>query len=60
MDADTIKFLRAEALDDEDEAIARTCTRALEGDPAAIAACEETLRNRVARAHREHRGYGHT
>lgn len=55
VDAETIRFIRSEALDDGDEAIARACDRALGGDAAAIATVEETLRNRVARAHRRHR-----
>ena len=60
MDVETIRWLRDEARDEGDGAIADACTRALEGDEKAQATVEETLKNRVARAHREHCGYGHT
>lgn len=59
MDEETIRWLRDEARDDGDQTVARACSRALEGDSAALATVEETLKTRVARAHREHRGYGH-
>lgn len=59
IDAETIRFIRDEARSEGDEAIARACSRALEGDAASLAAVEETLKTRVARAHREHRSYGH-
>lgn len=55
VDEETIRWIRDEARDDGDEAIVRQCNRALDGDAAALVACEETLRTRVARAHRAHR-----
>lgn len=59
IDEDTIRWLRKEAADDQDETVVRACGRALEGDPAAIATVEETLQTRVARAHESHRRLGH-
>ena len=58
MDEETIKWLRDEAREERDETLLRTCSRALEGDAAAIAAVEETVQVRVGRAHREHRQRG--
>lgn len=57
-DDETIRWLRDEARDEGDETLIRTCNRALEGDAAAIAAVEETVQIRVARAHRAHRRHG--
>lgn len=54
LDIETVKYIRDEARDDGDEAVARACTRALEGDAASIAVVEETIRNRVGRAHTAH------
>jgi len=59
MDRETILWLRDEARDETDESLVRACMRALEGDVAAVATVEETVKVRVARAHREHRSYGH-
>lgn len=60
LDEATIRWVRDEARDDGDQTIASACNRALEGDAAALATVEETVKNRVSRAHREHRSYGHT
>lgn len=60
LDEETIRWLRDDAREDGDAAIAAACTRALEGDAAALATCEETVKIRVARAHREHCSRGHT
>ncbi len=59
MDEETIRWLRDEARDEGDVVVVRACGRALEGDAVAIATLEETLANRVARAHRAHRRLGH-
>ena len=58
IDTDTIGWLRQEAEEDGDQTVVRACARALEGDEVAIATLEETLQNRVARAHQRHRKLG--
>jgi hypothetical protein len=59
VDVETIRFIRDEAREDGDNAIVAACGKALEGDEASLAVVEESLKTRVARAHREHRAYGH-
>jgi hypothetical protein len=58
LDDETIRWLRDEARDEGDGALVSACDRALGGDLVALAACEETVNARVARAHREHRSHG--
>lgn len=58
IDTDTIEWLQKEAEDDGDPAVLRACVKAREGDEIAIATLEETLQNRVARAHARHRKLG--
>jgi hypothetical protein len=60
LDRETVSWLQKESQEDGDEAIARACMRALEGDEAATLVVEETLKTRVARAHRQHCRYGHS
>lgn len=60
LDKETIGWLATEAKNEGDVTLARTCGRALEGDAVALLSVEETLRARVARAHQEHRSYGHS
>lgn len=60
VDDETIRWLQDEAREEKDERLVGICDRALEGDEVAVATCEETVLARVARAHREHRSYGHT
>lgn len=54
LDPETVKWIRSEAEEDGDAAIVRACDGALVGDLGASLTVEETLRARVARAHRAH------
>lgn len=59
IDEETLKFLRDEARDEENDALEAMADRALRGEGDALEAMEAELRARVGTAHRAHCERGH-
>jgi hypothetical protein len=58
-DEETTRWLEKESLAEGNPELSMLCSQALGGILTARVGVEEAIRERVARAHREHCGYGH-